>query len=262
MQWMFLLWYLLLLLTILVAWPAIQRQPITWVQKLGWILVILYTGPIGFFAFVFACYSPKKEWHSEVIAPTWKQAVNSEVHCVAGDATAIIVAAFILSFIELPLWIEILIEYFAAFIAGWFIFQAGMMKNMYSSYGEAVRKTFFSEGVSMNFVMVGMLPVMVTLMHLLPNGRNPAYPDFWFSMAMATIAGAIVGYPINYWLVNRGLKHGCMTVSEETSEDRHMHHHHHEMKGMPFGVQVLIFVLTYIPLFLVMWGVSFAAPLS
>lgn len=37
-------------------------------------------------------------------------------------------------------------------------------------------------------------------------------PEFWFVMSMALLAGFVVAYPINWWLVARGLKHGMMTV--------------------------------------------------
>lgn len=31
-------------------------------------------------------------------------------------------------------------------------------------------------------------------------------------MGLASIVGGVVVYPINYWLVSRHLKHGCMTL--------------------------------------------------
>ncbi|MEO6779515.1 MAG: DUF4396 domain-containing protein [Bradyrhizobium sp.] len=38
-------------------------------------------------------------------------------------------------------------------------------------------------------------------------------PEFWFVMSMTLLlAGFIVAYPINWWMVIKGLKHGMMTV--------------------------------------------------
>lgn len=31
-------------------------------------------------------------------------------------------------------------------------------------------------------------------------------------MSLASIVGGVIAYPINYWLVSRHLKHGCMTL--------------------------------------------------
>jgi hypothetical protein len=105
------------------------------------------------------------------------------------------------------------IEYGSAFVVGLFVFQALMMRDMYGGdYLLAVRKTFFAETVSMNAVMVGMIPLMVVLMHHVAGARDPLRPEFWFVMGMATIAGGITAFPINWWLVRSGLKHGCMTL--------------------------------------------------
>lgn len=44
-----------------------------------------------------------------------------------------------------------------------------------------------------------------------------ATPEFWFVMSMALLAGFVTAYPINWWLVARGLKHGMMTVRDPTA---------------------------------------------
>lgn len=117
----------------------------------------------------------------------------------------------ILSFVELGNGTALLIEYLSAFVFGWVIFQAGMIKNVYNNYLDALKNTFFAEAVSMNFVMIGMIPVMLVLMHHLEFGRDPAHIAFWFSMGIATTAGGLTAYPINYWLVITKLKHSRIT---------------------------------------------------
>ncbi|MEO7054658.1 MAG: DUF4396 domain-containing protein [Rhizomicrobium sp.] len=44
--------------------------------------------------------------------------------------------------------------------------------------------------------------------------RGPLTPTFWFVMSMALLAGFIVAYPINWWLVAKGLKHGMSTAGD------------------------------------------------
>jgi hypothetical protein len=226
------LWFVFVILSVIFTTYDIRNTPVSWVQKLGWILVVLYTGPFGLFYYFLTCRSPGKNWHALYTQANWKQAVNSEVHCVAGDATGIILAAIILSFTTIPMGIELIIEYIASFIFGWFIFQAGMMRSMYSSYREALLKTFFPEAASMNLVMVGMIPTMFILMHYIPNSGQPSSSHFWFVMAMATLAGGIIAYPINFWLVKNKLKHGCMTLpgtdTGNALTDMEMPNHNHE----------------------------------
>ncbi|MCG6940214.1 MAG: DUF4396 domain-containing protein [Thiohalocapsa sp.] len=100
--------------------------------------------------------------------------MNSEMHCLAGDATSIVVAAAIVPAFGLANGWDALIEYGAGFFFGLFIFQALMMVRMYQgNYLRAVRKTFFAETLSMNLVMTGMIPVMLWLASLWPDAEDP-----------------------------------------------------------------------------------------
>jgi len=86
------------------------------------------------------------------------------------------------------------------------------------SYKSALRRTFISELLSMNWLMAGMLPAMTLAMMALPGSHNPGTADFWFVMSMALLTGFITAYPVNWWLVSKGLKHGMMTVRPGTHE--------------------------------------------
>ena len=208
------LWDILTALSLIfLVWDLFKNTPTMWVMKLAWILIVLYTGPVGLFIYVLSCRQPIPGTHDEFISRHWKQSVGSMMHCVAGDATGIIIAASITFPFRLPNGLDVLIEYSAAFIMGLFIFQALFMKSMMGgNYLVAVRKTFFAETVSMNMVMFGMIPVMVILRTKILGGDDPKTPLFWGIMSLATIAASFTAYPINSWMVGRGLKHGMMTA--------------------------------------------------
>ena len=64
----------------------------------------------------------------------------------------------------------------------------------------------------MNFMMAGMFPTMVILM----MGRDmramePTQLVFWGAMSAAVLVGLVVAYPVNVWMVQKGLKHGMGT---------------------------------------------------
>lgn len=210
---------------VFVIWDSITNGVTSWVQRIAWILVTLYTGPIGAFLYLLACRRPFPGAHDRYTRATWKQGVNSEMHCLAGDATGIILAASIVPVFGLANGWDVSIEYLAGFVSGLFIFQALMMRGMYNGdYFKAVRATFFAETVSMNLVMTGMIPVMVLLASVWPDSMNPLAPTFWFRMSLATIVGGVIAFPVNYWLVKRHLKHGCMTLP---GADGPAHNHGH-----------------------------------
>ena len=202
-----------------VAWDQFRGNPEPTVMKWGFVLVTLYMGPIGLLLYVMADKEPTPGTHEAFVRPLWKQGVGSAVHCVAGDATGIILAAVVVSLIGLPMWVDLIIEYAAGFLFGLLIFQSLFMRKMMGgSYVENVRKSFMPEFISMNAMMAGMAPVMVVLM----MGRDmramwPGEPLFWFVMSLGVTAGYGLCYPVNVWLVARGMKHGLMTVRPQAS---------------------------------------------
>ncbi len=203
-------WFVLTIAsTAYVAYDLLARTPAMGVMKLGWILVLLYTGPVGLIVYLASCRRPSGASHEAFVAPHWKQAVGSTIHCMAGDATGVIAAAAITGTIALPLGVDLIIEYAAGFAFGLLIFQALFMKAMKGgSYLAAVRATVLPEWLSMNALMAGMLPVMVVLTTRDLSAMEPTSGRFWGVMAIATIVGGLLAYPVNWWLVASGLKHG------------------------------------------------------
>lgn len=186
-------WFVLTAVSVLfVVGDSIVNGVTSWVQRIAWILVTIYTGPVGLFFYLLACRRPFPGGHDRFTRATWKQSLNSEMHCLAGDATGIIVAAAIVPVLALGNGWDMTIEYVAAFVTGLFIFQALMMIRMYSGdYAKAVHKTIFAETVSMNFVMIGMIPVMVILEATWAGSESPLDPAFWFRMSLAAVAGSL-----------------------------------------------------------------------
>jgi len=210
-----LVWFALTTVSVVyVAYDAVTKNPEMKVMLLGWILVTLYLGPVGLFLYIMSCKEPAPGTHEDFIKPLWKQGLGSAIHCVAGDATGIIVAATITALLGLPMWLDLIVEYVAGFAFGLLIFQSLFMKDMMGgSYLKAVRHSLYPEWVSMNFMMAGMFPVMVLLM----MGRDmramePTQLVFWGAMSAAVAFGLLTCYPVNLWMVHKGLKHGMGTV--------------------------------------------------
>jgi FtsP/CotA-like multicopper oxidase with cupredoxin domain len=203
--------------TAYVAWDQFRGNPEPAVMKWGFVLTTLYMGPIGLLMYVLADKEPRPGTHEEFTAPLWKQGLGSTIHCVAGDATGIILAATVTALLGLPMKIDLVIEYIAGFTFGLLIFQSLFMKAMMGgSYLDNVRGTFLPELISMNAMMAGMAPVMSFLM----MGRDmramwPGEPLYWGVMSLGVIVGFFVAYPANVWMVAKGLKHGLMTERAE-----------------------------------------------
>jgi len=215
--------------TAYVAFDQFNGNPEPTVMKWGFILVTLYMGPFGLLIYVLADKEPHPGEHEQFTSPLWKQGIGSTIHCVAGDATGIILAATITALMGLPMWIDLIVEYVAGFSFGLFIFQSLFMKKMMGgTYWENVRKSFMPEFISMNAMMAGMAPTMSFLM----MGRDMRAMDplelvFWGVMSLGVMVGFATAYPFNVWMVKKKIKHGLMTERVGDAASR-THHEGHE----------------------------------
>ena len=176
----------------------------------------IFSGLFGALLYVLSCKEPLPGTHEKFVEARWRQVVGSTAYCVAGDGIGIFAAASVTGLMKLRYAPSITVEYLAGFLFGWTIFRSLFMKSsMGGSYRDSLRSMFFSEFLSMNGVMAGMIAVMVTWMSKHPIAKSPLHARFWFVMSIALCAGFIVAYPINWWLVSRGLKHGMMTERPE-----------------------------------------------
>jgi len=220
--------------TLYVAWDQFRNNPEPNVMRWAFILITLYMGPLGLLIYVLADKEPQPGTHEQFIKPLWKQGIGSTIHCIAGDATGIILAAVVTATLGLPMKYDLVVEYLSGFSFGLFIFQSLFMKNMMGgSYWQNVRMSFLPEFISMNFMMAVMAPLMSFLM----MGRDmramePTQLVFWGVMALGVTAGFIFAYPSNVGMVKRGLKHGLITERKQgTKFEQHEEHSEHRPEG-------------------------------
>ena len=214
-----LLWYILTAPAVAFVAIDIQSSPVSPVMKWGFVLFTAYTGPIGAFLYVLGCREPLPGTHAEYVRVRWRQVLGSTMHCVAGDGVGILAGAVIGSVMSLDRPLEVALEYGLGFGFGWTIFQSLFMRGMVGgSYWMALKRTFIPEFLSMNLVMTGMIPVASLLWGAIGGKQGPLTPTFWFVMSMALLAGFIVAYPINWWLVAKNLKHGMATTDDSAPD--------------------------------------------
>ena len=209
-----LLWFLLAAMAAAFVAIDIRSTPKSPVLKWGFVLLTVYTGVFAAFLYILGCREPFPETHERYVHERWRQVMlGSTMHCVAGDGVGIFVGAAISSILGLHGPSEVLLEYVLGFTFGWTIFQALFMRDMVGgSYARSLSRTFIPELLSMNVLMAGMIPAMIILRSVLAPAAGPDAPAFWFSMSMALLAGFIVAYPMNWWLVANNHKHGMLTV--------------------------------------------------
>jgi hypothetical protein len=208
-----LLWFILAAAAVVFVAIDIRGTPESPVLKWGFVLVTAYTGVIGAFLYILGCREPLPNTHASYVAPQWRQTLGSVMHCVAGDGVGILAGAVLARIFGATGLAEVALEYALGFAFGWTVFQALFMRDMAGgSYTRSLASTFIPELLSMNLLMTGMVPTSTILKMLFGTGTDPKTPAFWFVMSLALLVGAIVAYPINWWLVRYHLKHGMLTI--------------------------------------------------
>lgn len=208
-----LVWFVATGLSVAFIGVDIRSTPAHPVLKWAFMILALLTGPFAVFFYVLGCREPLREAHETFVADRWRQVLGSTMHCAAGDGLGIIAGAAVAAHWQLPMWVDVSLEYALGFGFGWTIFQAFAMREMAGgNYLRALRQTFLPEFLSMNLLMAGMVVARRFLMPHIDGGADPLAGGFWFVMAMALMAGFVLAYPINWWLVAHDLKHGMITV--------------------------------------------------
>ena len=197
-----------------IAWDVSTGQPeIMPVMKVAWVLITLYLGPIGAILYLTSCREPAPGTHEEWVAPLWKQAVGSTMHCVSGDALGIVAAAAVTSALGVAKIYDFAIEYVAAFLFGWLIFQLPAARMLGKRLIPTLKSTFTDEFVSLTAMVVGMFPIMYWLRGIGGGDAGPDTLQFWGAMSAAIAVGFVFTYPLNWLLVTSGRKHGMSSVS-------------------------------------------------
>jgi hypothetical protein len=208
-----LMWFALTGLSLAFVSIDIRNTPAHPVIKWAFVILTVFTGPFAAFFYVLGCREPLPGMHEQYVAIRWRQVLGSAMHCAAGDGIGIFAGAAIAAHWRLPDWADFSLEYVLGFGFGWGIFQAFAMRDMAGGdYLRSLRQTFLPEFLSMNLLMTGMVITMHALMSRVPGAAEPLAGAFWFVMSMALIVGFIFAYPVNWWLVANGLKHGMITV--------------------------------------------------
>lgn len=117
------LWFIEVFASVVFVAADILHTPESPVLKWGFVVVTLYSGPIGALLYVLSCREPLPGTHADYVHARWRQVVGSTMHCVAGDGLGILFAAAVTSRLGLPPWADLLAEYAVGFLFGWTIFK-------------------------------------------------------------------------------------------------------------------------------------------
>ncbi|HVX75168.1 MAG TPA: DUF4396 domain-containing protein [Bradyrhizobium sp.] len=206
-----------------IAWDETRHPQKMAVMNAVWPVTALYSGLPGVAAYLW--FGRNHKGGSGEGKPSAASVVKGSTHCGAGctlgDITAEILLALVPSLALLLgwrlLWQEQIfsawiLDFILAFTFG-IAFQYFSIKPMHPKMGrgEALRRALQADALSLAAWQVGMYLVMalahfVVFPDLLGQRLSSDSIAFWWVMQFAMLAGFATAYPVNRWLIARGIK--------------------------------------------------------
>jgi hypothetical protein len=200
----------------------INRQHM-WIMNLVWPITGLYAGPLALWAYYLvgrlstrkAMQEAKKRGEQKLPGrekPFWQSAGLAATHCGSGCTLGDICAEWLIVLSPFSLFGK---EIFGAWALDFtFAFAFGIAFQYFTivpmkklSPGKGLVEALKADTLSLTCWQLGMYGWMAVATFAI-FGRELAKTDpvFWFMMQIAMLFGFMTAYPMNWWLLRRGIK--------------------------------------------------------
>ncbi|HEY4060976.1 MAG TPA: DUF4396 domain-containing protein [Puia sp.] len=177
------------------------------VMNIVWPVTALYAGPLGLLAY----YTIGRRPASRTI-PFWQSVLKGSLHCGGGCTLGDLAAEVFLLFV--PVTIA-----GSALLGGWtvdfaFAFAIGILFQYYAirpmkqmSLSKAIIAALKADALSLSFWQIGMYGWMaICFFVIFRHPLKASDPVFWFMMQLAMLVGLCTAFPVNWWLLKKGIK--------------------------------------------------------
>lgn len=215
------------------AWIAFHASKFlpfqNWVMRLAWPLLALLIGPFGIPFYYLAHHRPIIRKGKMIMwdRPLWLQGLVATVSAVGFGASIMIASGYLVTLFGTPLYpsqlpvlfllgtpmiVIMIVNYVAAVLISWLLFQTPMLAMFYGlSYRATLMKALPMVVISMTFAALAMNPGMWVLMMwdmpMMPTEESILWIGIMFFTGFLAFLMAL---PANYVLIRRQRKSGLM----------------------------------------------------
>jgi hypothetical protein len=144
--------------------------------------------------------------------PFWLATALATTHCGGGCTLGDLLAEPLLAVVPISLFGSTLyggwaLDFVFAFVIG-IVFQYFTIVPMrHMSFGAGLAAALKADALSLTAWQLGMYGWMAVAVFLVFGHELPkSSAIFWFMMQIAMCAGFLTGYPVNWWLLRKGIK--------------------------------------------------------
>jgi hypothetical protein len=186
-----------------------RRQEMA-VMEAVWPLTMLYWGPLGLPFYLWFGRGGSHSEHEHPDPPMWQATFKGATHCGAGCAFGDfigdwLVFAFAFTLAGSKLGGSYLADFVLAYLLG-IVFQYFSVAPMRGlGLREGIVAAIKIDTLSLVAYEAGMFAWMGFRAWLWPQ-LEPVSWSYWFMMQIAMVLGFATTYPVNWWLIGRGIK--------------------------------------------------------
>lgn len=208
--------------TCIISIDVFKHPQKMWIMNVVWPITALYAGPLAVISYFKAGRLSSKQSVEEAKArgeenpgakkPFWQIAAVGTTHCGSGCALGDLVAEWIVFAAPIVIFGQKMfgawmLDFIFAYLFGiaFQYFTIKPMKNL--SPGQGLWAAIKADTLSLTAWQVGMYGWMAITTFLIFGHEIPkTNPVFWFMMQIAMLAGFLTSYPVNWWLIRKGVK--------------------------------------------------------
>jgi len=133
-----------------------------------------------------------------------KLAISATVHCLIGCGLGEVAGMIIGTGFSFSNANTVILAVILGFVFGFILGMRPLLKAGFG-FGRAFRQVLITEGLS-----IAVMETAEVLIQLYTPGVMQAHfhePVFWIGMAVSLISGFLAAYPVNYYMIKRGIHH-------------------------------------------------------
>lgn len=188
-----------------------------WIMELVWPITALYFGPLAWWGYVRWGRPQSKPWqqmHGDAPDKRFPATVSVGVsHCGAGCTLGDIAGGWLIfagafEIAGLSLWPEYIADYTLAFTLG-IVFQYFSIAPMRGlGPREGIVAALKADTLSLTFFELGLFGWMALIQFVFfpVEHLHPDHAAYWFLMQVGMVLGFATSWPVNWWLLKRGIK--------------------------------------------------------
>lgn len=175
-----------------------------------WPITALYLGPVAVWAY-WTMGRPSPDG-SQGDKRFWQQAFVGTTHCGAGCTLGDVLAEFTVFFGGLTVFgsafgAELAGDFALAYLLGLAFQYFSIVPMRHLSPGQGIVQAAKADTLSLIAFEVGLFGWMALMRFVLFHPKlEPDQPAYWFMMQVGMAVGFATSYPVNRWLIRRGIK--------------------------------------------------------